>query len=75
MKPGDAWVLQNVLVVVGALAALLGCFWRAALYIGIAVMFSSLIPHFLFYRCPHCGKQLGRDKVKYCPHCGERVDG
>ena len=29
---------------------------------------------FLFWRCPHCGKHLGRmDNAEFCKHCGEKL--
>ncbi len=28
----------------------------------------------LFWRCPDCGKNLGRiDNKKHCPHCGAKL--
>jgi len=24
----------------------------------------------IFWRCPHCGSQLGRDIGRFCQHCG-----
>ena len=39
-------------------------------YIAIAVI---ILFYSLYYRCPHCGKFLGREKVAFCPHCGREV--
>lgn len=41
---------------------------------GAVIMFSGLIPHFLYNKCPHCGKQLGRSEGEYCQHCGNALD-
>lgn len=43
------------------------------LYICTFVIISTLIFNLLFYRCPICGKFLGRDAVKFCPHCGSEI--
>ncbi len=26
------------------------------------------------WRCPHCGKSLGRDTGKFCQHCGKELN-
>lgn len=33
---------------------------------GLLIMFSSIIYHVIFYRCPHCGKFLGRNTGEFC---------
>ncbi len=35
---------------------------------------SCLVPHFLYNKCPHCGKQLGRNEADYCQFCGEKLE-
>ena len=42
--------------------------------IGFVCSCGAVIFKMLFYRCPHCGKFLGRDTCRYCPHCGENVN-
>ena len=44
--------------------------------LGIALMLSSIVVRELYYRCPHCGRQLGRtgESGAYCPHCGKALD-
>ena len=27
----------------------------------------------LFWKCPHCGKFLGRSRGVYCHHCGKKL--
>lgn len=41
----------------------------------IAVVFvAALVTISLkFWRCPSCGRWLGRDVPQYCPHCGEHL--
>ena len=41
---------------------------------GMVVAFSCLIPHFLWNKCPHCGKQLGRNEAEFCQFCGGKID-
>lgn len=66
--------LRNTLLIAGFVIALLGYLWNLFGYIGIIMMLSSLIPHFLWNKCPHCGKQLGRNEGAFCQFCGERLD-
>lgn len=47
--------------------------WMPFFYIGMAVAFSCLIVQFLFMRCSHCNKLLGRCEGDYCPFCGEQL--
>ena len=55
--------LQELWRTVFAAAALL----LVAVYIGIKL---------LFWRCPHCGKQLGKLRLgrKYCYYCDKNVE-
>jgi hypothetical protein len=41
---------------------------------GMVVACSCLIPHFLWNKCPHCGKQLGRNEAEFCQFCGGCLD-
>ena len=61
-----------------------GCILMAALF-GITNSIVFLWPTLAFavaligvnlawWRCPHCGRHLGRDDSKYCPGCGRRLD-
>lgn len=43
-------------------------------FIGFSGLVGAVIFRVLFYRCPHCGKFLGRDTYRHCPHCGENVN-
>ena len=47
------------------------------LWVGMVIAFSSLIPHFLFNKCPHCGHQLrpSTQRNPYGPFCVKRDDG
>ena len=66
--------LRNILLVTGGVVMLLAYIWEPFFTIGAVVAVSSIIPQFLFNKCPHCGKNLGRSEGDYCPFCGKRID-
>ena len=74
MNVRDAQNLRNKLIIIGALIMLAGYVYFPIMIVGIIVMFSGLIPHFLYNKCPHCGKQLGRNEADYCQFCGGKID-
>ena len=43
-------------------------------YIAIAVLGGYGVFHYVFWRCPNCGKNMGPLWVKCCPNCGGRVN-
>ncbi|MBQ7896480.1 MAG: hypothetical protein IJ364_08020 [Oscillospiraceae bacterium] len=75
MKVRDAQKLRDVLFIAG-IAVMLAAyiFGTVCSIIGAVVAFSGLIPHFLYNKCPHCGRQLGRNDGDYCQHCGGAID-
>ena len=34
----------------------------------------ALVVNVLFWRCPKCGRWLGRDSKHFCTHCGTPLD-
>ena len=43
--------------------------------IGTLIIFSGLAVLLIYYRCPHCGRYLGREGgLTYCPYCGKALD-
>ena len=69
--------LQTPLLLSGALLSGVGTSVSIPLVIlGIAIMLFAIVIGALYYRCPHCGRPLGRigDSVAYCPHCGKALD-
>lgn len=74
MTVGKGRKLRDALLIAGFIIALLGYFWDLFGIIGIIIMFSGLIPHFLYNKCPHCGKQLGRNEGDYCQFCGKSLE-
>ena len=70
MKPKQAGKCRDVLMIAGVVVMLLGCIHKAFLVAGLCIAASCLLPHFLFYRCPHCGKLLGRNEALRGEHRG-----
>lgn len=69
--------LQTPLLLSGALLSGVGTSFSIPLVIlGIAIMLFAIVIGALYFRCPHCGRPLGRigDSVAYCPHCGKALD-
>ena len=73
MSVKNAQRLRNALLLAGFLVMLLGYYAVWIGYLGIAIAVSSLIPHFLFNKCPHCGRQLGRNEGDFCQFCGNNL--
>ena len=74
MPVKKARALRDRLLLAGFVVMLLAYVYRPLFYVGGAIAFSCLIPHFLYNKCPHCGKQLGRNEGDFCQHCGKRID-
>ncbi len=69
--------LQTSLILSGALIGFFGAQGGITVLtvLGIVLILASGAVWSLYYRCPHCGEQLGRDRyLKYCPHCGKALD-
>lgn len=74
MTVKQARKIRDGLMIAGFVIMLLAYVYDPLIFVGAIVMISSLIPHFLYNRCPHCGEQLGRNEGKYCQHCGKPID-
>lgn len=74
MNVRKAQRLRNMLLLIGAFMMLGSYFYEPLMVSGIVVASSCFIPHFLFNKCPHCGKQLGNNEAKCCQHCGKEID-
>ena len=66
--------LRDTLTIAGLIVILFGSIYQPLLVIGCIIAFSGLIPHFLYNKCPHCGRQLGRNEGEYCQYCGKALD-
>lgn len=67
----NARKLIVTLWIAGFVLSMLGGAYVPLLIAGIIVIVSSLIPHFLYNKCPHCGKNLGRNEGRFCQFCGK----
>lgn len=74
MEAKQAQKLRNILLIAGIIIMLSAYIYESLFNIGLIVAFSSLIPHFFYNKCPHCGKQLGNNEAAYCQHCGKRIE-
>ena len=69
----------NLLIIaLGGLALLLialaSCFSSPVLFVaGLLAFVAVVLVDFIFKRCPHCGKHLGRDSGIFCRHCGKKL--
>lgn len=75
MPVKKARALRDRLLIVGFVVMLLAYVYQPFFYLGGVIACSCLIPHFLYNKCPHCGKQFGRNEGDFCQHCGKRIDG
>ena len=74
MKVRDAQKWTAILLVAGIILMLAAVLCEPLWIFGAVVAVSSLIPHFLYNKCPHCRKQLGKNGGKFCQHCGGKID-
>ena len=74
MNVRKAQKLRNILFVVGIVLMMCSYISDAIFIIGVVVTLSGLIPDFLYNRCPHCKKLLGRNEAVFCQHCGGKID-
>ena len=66
--------LRDMLLLIGFFM-MLGSYIYELLFVpGMVVALSCLIPHFLWNKCPHCEKQLGRNEAEFCQFCGGKMD-
>lgn len=74
MKVKDAKKLIVTLLIIGFIIMLGAYFYEPLFIIGAIMTVSSLIPHFLYNKCPHCGKHLGRNGGRFCQYCGKEIE-
>ena len=67
--------LVSAAVLIAGLLLMLICgesIW--VLLLGLAVALGAVVLWKRWWRCPSCGRFLGRTKGQYCPHCGKEID-
>ena len=74
MNVRKAQRLRDMLLLIGFFM-MLGSYIYESLFVpGMVVALSCLVPHFLWNKCPHCGKQLGINEAEFCQFCGGKMD-
>jgi len=63
------WIAGIIIGLVGSQFSMVGSI------IGLILMITGFVWHFLFLRCPHCRHSFHvRQPIpKYCPNCGKQV--
>ena len=61
-------------LIAGLLLMLIGGGSIWILLLGMAMVFGAAVLWKRWWRCPSCGRFLGRTKGQYCPHCGKEID-
>lgn len=74
MNVRKAQRLRDMLILIGFFMMFGSYVYEPLLIPGVVVAFSCLIPDFLYNRCPHCGKRLGRNEAEFCQFCGGKID-
>ncbi len=76
IPPKTVWIIVFILSIQGLLVCLVGAFRSAPriIWTGAGVMLLAFALEFAFYRCPYCGKWLGRLWMKRCPWCGKPLE-
>ena len=46
-----------------------------AVALGVALVIVEVVVSITLWRCPHCGRWLGRRRGRFCPHCGRELEG
>lgn len=74
MNIRKAQKLRDMLLLIGFFMMLGSYIYEPLFTPGMIVACSCLIPHFLWNKCPHCGKQLGRNEAEFCQFCGGKIE-
>lgn len=66
------WALAIACVV---MIALLGITKSVVfLWLMLAFAVAGIAVSLVLWRCPYCGRHLGRDVSQYCTYCGKKLD-
>lgn len=74
MKPKKARKLIVCLWMIGMIIMMFAYIHIIFVLIGLITASSGVVVSILFYKCPHCGKHLGRSGGDFCPYCGGDID-
>ena len=74
MKLRSARRLRDGLFTAGLAILLLAYVWPPLCAIGAGIACAGLILHFLFCRCPYCGREVVRNRGDFCKFCGKPLE-
>jgi len=76
-KPKHINSVFFILLALGLLLALIGAFSAKVILIGIGLFlaFAAFVFRCIFYRCPSCGRYIGKIDGDYCTHCKKNING
>ena len=66
-------LVSAAVLIAGLLLMLIGGESIWVLLLGLAVALGAVVLWKRWWRCPSCGRFLGRTKGQYCPHCGKEI--
>lgn len=68
-------VLLFVLLALTLASLLIGCGVSKPVYLLFTACFAGgyALVYLVFWRCPFCGRRLGRSDGESCPHCGKNL--
>ena len=72
----QVYMFMSVITLLTIVFFILGAVWSAWMYlVALFMLVTMLMLWGLEWRCPKCGKHLGRiSKIKYCPHCSNALE-
>lgn len=76
LKPQQVKKLTEGAAILAVVLVLFG-YWLDLIFLavpGLLLMIAAVVLNTVLYRCPACGKHLGRDGGDFCRHCGARLD-
>lgn len=75
MKIKTVEKIQNLLWVIVGISVILTYLFdkNTFLIIGVIALAMILVVRAKFWKCPYCGKYIGRDKGNYCKNCGKQI--
>lgn len=76
IKPKSINAIFFIILAIGMILALIGALSEqiAFICIGLFVAFVAFIFRCIFYRCPYCGRYIGKLDGNYCTHCKKNIN-
>ena len=76
MRIKNIYRLECVLWVIVGFSLLIAYVFENDIFLTVSVLalVTILVIWIFFWKCPRCGKHLGRDIGTYCKNCGNKLD-